>query len=141
MSNIDKKDIIDILKNSKKENRKFLYQILSIKGVSAFDVSYIMSALNLSSKKIKLIEYAISRYNSKNVPNKEENFNEYIFEVVRNIEKMEKNNEELLKEIMDCKNEIESFSAFAEYVMGKTLEIFNTKPEQNFVFSRIYIDR
>ena len=144
MEEISKKDIEDILLCSKKENRKYIYRVLSIKNMSSFDMAYVMSNLSLSDKKLKLIEYSISKYSENETIKSNESINEYIFEIIKNIEKLEKSNERLLEEIMDCKCEIQAFKKILDYIIEKNIELFkpvNYLYNQNFVFSKIYIDK
>ena len=144
MTKITKQEVEDILSTSKEENKKYLYKMLSIKNISAFDISYIMSKIKLNDKKIKLLEYSISQYSKNDYIKSNESINEYIFEITKNIEKMEKSNDELIGELMDCKNEIESFKKILSYIIEKNITLLmpkNDYSKQNFVFSTIYIDK
>ena len=143
MGKYTEQEIKNILTYSKEENKKFLYKILSLKSVSAFDVSYIMSNLKLTDKKIRLIEYSISQYSNLDCINSSESINEYIFEIVRNIEKLEKTDNAIKEELMSYRDEIESFKKILNYLV-ENISIFISKrdyPKQNFVFSTIYVDK
>ena len=144
MEKIDKQDIQDILMYSKRENVKYLHKVLSMKNVSVFDIAYIMATLKLSDKKIKLIEYSIAQYNKLEKIKNNESMNEYIFDIVKNIEKMENSNEELLLELMECKNEIKAFKKILNMIIEGNLSLFKIKEnmfKQTYAFQTIYIDK
>lgn len=133
-----KKDIDDILKSSKTDNRKYLYDVMSIRNISSFDVSYIMSRLNLTSEKIKLIKVAASQYNDKNEDS--ETYSSYIFRIIKKLELLEKDSTGLLNELKKCRDDINNLNSFVKNLVNTpTYNI--VKPKEEFVFSKIYIDK
>jgi len=144
MKNIDKQDIEDILLSSKEENKKYLNRVLRIKNLSSFDVAYIMGSLKLNDNKIKLIEYSISKYFDYSEIKANESINEYIFDIVKNIEKLEESNDELLDEIETCRSGISSFKNILNYLIQGNISFIKLKNscgEQNIVFSKVYFDK
>ena len=137
-------EIKDILKFSKSENKKYLYQILSIKNISAFDAEYIMNKLNLDDIKIKILNYALNRYEKDNKIKNSESYNDFLFRIVRNMEKLEKRNTKLLKEIAKCKDNIENFKMYVDFLIAKSSYMFDNVFENHikceFVFSKVYTD-
>ena len=140
----EKSEIQDILKFSKIENKKYLYQILSIKNITAFDAGYIMNRLNLDDNKIKILNFALIKYEKDKTINQSESYNDFLFRIVRNLEKLEKRNAKLLKEIAKCKDNIENFKMFVDFLVAKSAFLIGNPVEnQNqtkFVFSKVYID-
>ena len=139
LNKLSKEEIEDILKYSKTENKKYLYDVISIKNITLFDISYIMNKLSLSSEKLNAINHALIQY-EKRQELQEESYNDFLFRVVRNIENMEKNNMGLLNEIKKCKDNISNFNLFIEYLISKSAYFFENK-EQGYVFSYIYTDK
>ena len=139
-NDFEKEEIQDILKLSKSENRKYLYQILSIKNISVFDAGYIMSKLNLDDNKIKILNLALSKYNENDIA-KDESYSDFLFRIVRNLEKLEKRNAKLLDEISKCKDNLDNFKIFVDYLVAKSICMFNNTNQTEFVFSKVYIDK
>ncbi len=143
-NDFEKSEIQDILKFSKIENKKYLYQILSIKNITAFDAGYIMNRLNLDDNKIKILNFALIKYEKDKTINQSESYNDFLFRIVRNLEKLEKRNAKLLKEIAKCKDNIENFKMFVDFLVAKSAFLIgNSVENQNqtkFVFSKVYID-
>ena len=137
-------EIKDILKFSKSENKKYLYQILSIKNITAFDAGYIMNKLNLDDIKIKILNQALNEYETNNEIKNSESYNDFLFRIVRNIEKLEKRNTKLLNEINNCKDNLENLKLFVDFLVAKSASLFSSNFEysmnKEFVFSKIYID-
>ncbi len=137
-------EIKDILKFSKSENKKYLYQILSIKNITAFDAGYIMNKLNLDDIKIKILNQALNEYETNNEIKNSESYNDFLFRIVRNMEKLESRNAKLLKEISKCKDNIENFKMFVNFLVAKSAymfdNVFESHNECEFVFSKVYID-
>ena len=143
-NDFEKSEIQDILKFSKIENKKYLYQILSIKNITAFDAGYIMNRLDLDDNKIKILNFALIKYEKDKTINQSESYNDFLFRIVRNLEKLEKRNAKLLKEIAKCKDNIENFKMFVDFLVAKSAFLIgNSVENQNqtkFVFSKVYID-
>ena len=139
-----KDEIEDILNFSKLENKKYLYQILSIKNISAFDASYIMNRLSLNDEKIKILNLALSKYENNSEINQSESYSDFLFKIVRNIEKLEKGNAKFLKEIYNCKNNHDNLKLLVNFLVEKSVNLFENTPEdpisKGFIFSKIYID-
>ncbi len=138
-NDFEKEEIQDILKLSKSENKKYLYQILSIKDISAFDASYIMNKLDLNENKIKILKLALNKYNENDIA-KDESYNDFLFRIVRNLEKLEKRNIKLLNEITKCKDSLDNFKMLIDFLVAKSSCMFNCNNQKDFVFSKVYID-
>ena len=143
-NDFEKSEIQDILKFSKIENKKYLYQILSIKNITAFDAGYIMNRLNLDDNKIKILNFALIKYEKDKTINQSESYNDFLFRIVRNLEQLEKRNAKLLTEIAKCKDNIENLKMFVDFLVAKSAFLIgNSVENQNqtkFVFSKVYID-
>ncbi len=139
-----KDEIEDILNFSKLENKKYLYQILSIKNISAFDAGYIMNKLSLNDEKIKILNLALNKYENDSEINQSESYSDFLFRIVRNIEKLEKRNVKFLKEIYSCKNNLDNLKLFVNFLVEKSANLFENTMEnpinKGFIFSKIYID-
>ncbi len=143
-NNFKKKEIEDILSFSKLENKKYLYQVLSIKNISSFDASYILNKLTLDENKLKILNLALKKYEEDEKIKQSESYNDFLFRIVRNIEKLEKRNTKLLNEINNCKDNLENLKLFVDFLVAKSASLFSSDFEysmnKEFVFSKIYID-
>ena len=143
-NNFKKKEIEDILSFSKLENKKYLYQVLSIKNISSFDASYILNKLTLDENKLEILNLALKKYEKDEKIKQSESYNDFLFRIVRNIEKLEKRNTKLLNEINNCKDNLENLKLFVDFLVAKSASLFSSDFEysmnKEFVFSKIYID-
>ena len=143
-NNFKKEEIEDILSFSKLENKKYLYQVLSIKNISSFDASYILNKLTLDENKLEILNLALKKYEKGEKIKQSESYNDFLFRIVRNIEKLEKRNTKLLNEINNCKDNLENLKLFVDFLVAKSASLFSSNFEysmnKEFVFSKIYID-
>ncbi len=143
-NNFKKEEIEDILSFSKLENKKYLYQVLSIKNISSFDASYILNKLTLDENKLEILNLALKKYEKDEKIKQSESYNDFLFRIVRNIEKLEKRNTKLLNEINNCKDNLENLKLFVDFLVAKSASLFSSNFEysmnKEFVFSKIYID-
>ncbi len=143
-NNFKKEEIEDILSFSKLENKKYLYQVLSIKNISSFDASYILNKLTLDENKLEILNLALKKYEEDEKIKQSESYNDFLFRIVRNIEKLEKRNTKLLNEINNCKDNLENLKLFVDFLVAKSTSLFSSNFEysmnKEFVFSKIYID-
>lgn len=143
-NNFKKEEIEDILSFSKLENKKYLYQVLSIKNISSFDASYILNKLTLDENKLEILNLALKKYEKDEKIKQSESYNDFLFRIVRNIEKLEKRNTKLLNEINNCKDNLENLKLFVDFLVAKSASLFSSDFEysmnKEFVFSKIYID-
>ena len=143
-NNFKKEEIEDILSFSKLENKKYLYQVLSIKNISSFDASYILNKLTLDENKLEILNLALKKYEEDEKIKQSESYNDFLFRIVRNIEKLEKRNTKLLNEINNCKDNLENLKLFVDFLVAKSASLFSSNFEysmnKEFVFSKIYID-
>lgn len=103
-------EISEILTNSKKENIKYFEKLAAIKGMSAFDISYLMSSVDLDDNKIELLEHASKMYNDKEFCALGQTFSDFIFRVSANINLLNESNLDVFKELVQCKNELYDFT-------------------------------
>ena len=144
ITDLEKQEILNSLSCSKNDNKKYLHQILSIKDISVFDIDYIMNNLNLNDNKIKIINLALNMYEKSKYIKETESYSDFLFRIVRNIEKLEKRNTKFLKKIENIKINIENLKSITDFLVAKSVCMFEnnckypTKTE--FIFSKVYID-
>lgn len=134
----NKEEIDSVLSTARNDNKKFLYDVLSIKNASLFDVTYIMAHLHLDEERIQFIKLAIENYDKNEKINKG-SYNMFLYELIRNVEKLENGNLEIMEEIRACRKQITSFKSFLDYLVIKSV-LPEAKFRRNFRFSKIYID-
>ena len=102
MSKFSVDEISDLLKYSKKENLKYLDNILKIKNISNFDVNLVMSRLDLNADIIKLINLALEKYDSTDIC-KYASFDDYFYRILLNLETLENISDNLLNDLNERK--------------------------------------
>ena len=108
-----KEEIAQIMEYSSAENAKYLNDIIALYGITLFDALYIMQHLRLDKSRIELIKFAIERYKNNSEFNDFQS-SMFIYDLVRNIEKLENGNLKLLEEIKKCRTQITNFKEFVE---------------------------
>lgn len=135
-------EVIDLIKiTSKKENEKYLKNILSIKNVSDFDAEFIMSRLSLNNFVIQLINAAAGEYEKRREIYKRSTYGDFLYRIVRNIEILEQNDISSMKELQDSNLNIKKFRIVLEFIINKAVDIENyngnEKSENKFDFSKM----
>lgn len=103
-------EINEILANSKKENLKYFDKLAMITQLSAFDVSFLMSSVELDDNKIEILKHACKMYNEKEFCALGQTFSDFIFRVSANINLLNESNLDVFKELVQCKNELYDFT-------------------------------
>ena len=86
------REINEIISTSKKANLKYFEQLSKIKELSAFDVSFLMSNVELDNYKIQIIKHACSMYDEKEFCALGQTFSDFIFRVSANINYLNESN-------------------------------------------------
>lgn len=133
----NKKEIEDILKHSKPENKKYLYDILSLNNVSMFCASYIMNRINLNFEKIQVIKNAVVQYEKREDLYSKISCSDFLFNVVRNMEKLENSNETLLKQLKVKKEDLNNISKLVEFLISNALSVFDEK-QNKYSYGYVY---
>jgi len=136
-SKFTKDDIDFIISESKSENKKYLYEIITIKNISCFDASFIMSHINLNEKIIKTIKEALAQYEQKKLNDNLE-FNTFLYGLIRNIEKLENGNIKLIQEVRANSPKIRSFKSLIDFLVKKSSPNLNRKIGYNYTFKKIF---
>lgn len=103
-------EVNEILANSLKCNLPYFEKLAQIKGMSAFDISYLMATTKLDDKKIELICHAGKMFDEKEFCAQGQTFSDFIFRVCANINMLSEENLDVFKELVQCKNELYDFS-------------------------------
>ncbi len=131
MSKISSEVLDGILKTSKKENVKYLRNILDIKDVSDFDAEFIMSRLELNDFVINLINAAVGEYEKRGDICKRSTYGDFLYRIVRNIELLENDDYKNVEELEDSLLNLKKFKLTLEFIINKAADI----QDNNFEFS------
>lgn len=134
--NFSDDEIEDILMSSKKENRKYLSEVLSIKKISSFDANYIMNKLELTSEKINLINLVLTKFENSTNLNNDETQGDFLFRIIKTIEKLENNHSKIFQEISMSKKDNKNLNTLIDYLYTKSTICF--EPKTQYTFSTIY---
>ncbi len=137
LKKFDKNDIEDILENSKEGNVKYLDEVLSIKNISSFDASYIMSKLNLTQDKIELIKLSLKKYESSDELKEQETYSDFLYGIVNSIEKIEKQDTDIFDDILGYKRKINDIASFADFLALNSSGYLSEKTPQEVKFSPV----
>ena len=132
------REINEIISNAKKSNLKYFEQLSKIKELSAFDVSFLMSNIELDNCKIQIIKHACSMYNEKEFCALGQTFSDFIFRVSANINYLNESNLDIFKELVQCKNELYDFSN----ALKNPLRAMHKKSSNKlaYVFENVFVD-
>ncbi len=130
-------EINEILSNSKSENMRYLGDLLNIKNISAFDVSYILSLDNLNEEKISTIVQASKLYSSEEFTSQGQTFSDFISKVCANLDMLNSSNIDYFKELALLRNELYDFTALLK---NPTQILQKVQHKENFGFVRVLVD-
>lgn len=99
----------EILEISKTENRTFLKDVMAIKSLSFFDVSFLMSNVALTKQKIDTIKTAIGLWDANSFKAQGQTLSDFIFRVCANLDIVNSDNLDVFKELAKCKNDVYDF--------------------------------
>ncbi|MCD8024496.1 MAG: hypothetical protein LUE64_03070 [Candidatus Gastranaerophilales bacterium] len=129
------KEIYEIMAVSKKENIKYFETLSKMPNLKYFDISYLLSQVDLDEEKIELIEEAQKIYNEKEFIANGQTESDFVFRVAANLEYLNKENIELFKELVKCKNELYDF----KYALQNPLKYMaKNETELKFAFVTVY---
>jgi len=141
MSDISSQTLDDIIKSSKRENIKYINNVLNIKGVSDFDVDFIMSRLNLNPSVISLINEALEQYGKKAKTCDFLSYNDYLFKIIKHVELLENTPHKLSKDLIENKISFRAFKAVLNLIIhnasGINLKNESLINDKNIYFSKI----
>ncbi|MBR1976918.1 hypothetical protein IKA15_01410 [bacterium] len=129
-------EINEILSNSKSENMRFLVDLLKIKSLSAFDISYILSLDNLSEEKIATITQASKLYSAEEFTEQGQTFSDFISKVCANLDMLNSSNIDYFKELALIKSELYDFTALLK---NPTQILQKAQHKENFEFVRVLV--
>lgn len=130
-------EINEIISTSKKENLKFFESLAKMPELTAFDVSYLMSSVNLTEDKISILKKASSLYKEDEFKAQGQTFSDFVFRVGANIDNLNMENLEVFKDLVQCKNELYDFTkALQNPVKYKHLK----KKELKFAFQNVFVE-
>lgn len=130
-------EINEILSNSKSENMRFLVDLLKIKNLSAFDVSYILSLDNLNDEKITTITQASKLYSAEEFTSQGQTFSDFISKVCANLDMLNSSNIDYFKELALLRSELYDFTALLK---SPAEAIQKAQNKENFEFVRVLIN-
>lgn len=131
-------EIQEIVSCAKKENLKYLQNLIAIKELSAFDVSYLMINVKLDENKINIIKHACNMYNEKEFNSLGQTLSDFIFRVSANINYLNESNLDIFKELVLCKNELYDFSNALKNPLRALNNIHNSN--FNYAFENVFAD-
>ena len=130
-------EINEIISTSRKENLPFFENLARMPELTAFDVSYLMSSVNLSLDKIDLLKKASSLYKEEEFKGQGQTFSDFVFRIGANIDNLNIENLEVFKDLVQCKNEIYNFARALQnpvrYKNSKTKEL-------QFAFQNVFVE-
>lgn len=129
-------ELNDILQNAKTDNLKFLQEVSKINKLSAFDVSYLLSAVKLDEEKVETIKAAVELYDEEEFSSIGQTFSDFIFRVTTNIEALNASNLEFFKELVQCRNEIYDFK---DALRKPARSLRSNKKELAFAFEKVLV--
>ena len=129
-------EINEILSNSKSENMRFLVDLLKIKSLSAFDISYILSLDNLNEEKIATITQASKLYSAEEFTEQGQTFSDFISKVCANLDMLNSSNIDYFKELALIKSELYDFTALLK---NPTQILQKAQHKENFEFVRVLV--
>ncbi len=135
-----KDDIENILCNAKTKNKKYIYQILRIRNITVFEAGYIMNRLDLTSDKIRLLNLTLMQYEKRPEIFACESYSDFLFRIVRNMEKLDNEMSEAEKDMAEIRISIDNFSKYVEYLISNSI-FMQKKQRQGYVFSTVYFDK
>lgn len=128
----------EIVQNAKKDNMKFFHALSKIKSLTAFDMSYILSSIDLDEKKINIIERAVDMYDENEFNGQGQTLSDYVFKVATNINLLTEANLDVFKELAQCKSNIYDFTNVlknpSRYIHH------NEQKKPSFCFSTVIVD-
>jgi len=130
-------EINEIISSAKKENLQYFEHLAKMPELTAFDVSYLMSSVDLSEEKIEILKKASSLYKEEEFKAQGQTFSDYVFRIGANIDNLNMENLEVFKDLVQCKNELYDFTKAlhnpAKYKHFK-------KKEPCFAFQNVFVD-
>jgi len=126
-----------ILRHAKGENVKFLEKLSKIPCLSAVEIGFLLSSINLDDEKIETIKKAAEIYREEEFTLSGQTFADFIFRVCVNLDMLNCSNIEMFKELSICKNEIYDF-ANALKTPGKLGRKRQTRIA--YAFERVHIE-
>ena len=109
-SRFSKSQLNEIMQNTRKGNFQFLHSLLKINALSAFDLSYILSSIDLNEKKVNIIKHAVDMYKESEFSGQGQTISDYVFKVASNINLLTETNLDVFKELAQCKSDIYDFT-------------------------------
>lgn len=103
-------EINEIISSAKKENVKYFETLARMSELTAFDVSYLLSSVELSEEKIQILKCASKLYDDKEFKAQGQTLSDFVFRIGANIDSLNMNNLQVFKELVQCKNELYDFS-------------------------------
>lgn len=132
------REINEIISTAKKANLKYFEQLSKIKELSAFDVSFLMSNVELNNYKIQIIKHACLMYDEKEFCALGQTFSDFIFRVSANINYLNESNLDIFKELVQCKNELYDFSDALKNPLRAMCKKHDRKPA--YAFQNVFVD-
>ena len=99
-----------ILRHARASNVRFLEQLVAMRHLSAVEIGFLLSEIELDDEKIETIQKATEIYKEEDFVQHGQTFTDFIFRVCVNIDMLNCSNIEMFKELTNCKNEIYDFA-------------------------------
>ena len=131
-------EINEIISNANSKNLKYFEKLAQIKELSAFDVSFLLSSVELNDNKIAIIAHACKMYNEKEFNALGQTFSDFIFRVSANINLLNESNLDVFKELVQCKNELYDFTNALKNPIRAKSKKQNAKLA--YAFQNVFVD-
>lgn len=127
-------ELNEMLQSAKKENIPYLGALSRIDKLSSFEVSYLLSSVELNEDKINIVKSAVAMYNEEEFSAVGQTMADFIFRVSANIDALNIGNLELFKELVQCRNDVYDFT---QILKKPTRLIKGRKKELAFAFQKV----
>ena len=127
-------EILEMHQNAKRQNLEFLWELIKIKELSAFDISFLMQNIELDEEKIKTLKKALKLYNPEDFKLVGQTLSDFIFRIESNLNILNSENLANYKEIIQNKNEIYDLENF---IRNRKNIFAKRKVEPVFAFERV----
>ena len=107
---LSQSELNNVLCQAKGENVKFLEKLSKIHGLSAVEIGFLLSNIDLDDDKIETVKKAAEIYNEEEFTLSGQTFADFMFRVCVNIDMLNCSNIEMFKELAQYKNEIYDFA-------------------------------
>ena len=131
------KEMSEILSIAKKSNLKYFETLSKMQNLRYFDISYLLSQVELNDEKIQIIKKAQEMFNTEEFKLTGQTQSDFIFRVASNLDYLSLDNLEVFKEVAKCKNELYDFK---NALQNPTSYLKTKEYKLNYAFEKVYYE-